>query len=84
MRRFAVYPNPTDGNFQVYYSASKPSAAKVVLMNSLGEVVYSEVKTFDAGDNVFLINSADIPSGLYTLQINIDGETMNRKVIVEK
>jgi len=79
-----IYPNPTKDNFQAVFFSQKPSPAKIVLVNVLGEVVYSEVKTVVAGNNIFFVNTTDIPSGIYTVQVNIDGELMKTNVIVEK
>ncbi len=70
-----VYPNPTDGHFNISLSAGE---ATVIVNNVLGDKVYQTV-VHNAQSEIDL--SAQ-PNGIYFLQIITEQGTTNKKIII--
>jgi hypothetical protein len=66
---FLIYPNPNKGDFMVNLSGY-PRKLELVLINSLGQVVFSQ--TLNNGAN--RITRKDLTNGLYYCLIKADGE----------
>ena len=72
-----VYPNPTSGAISITLEESKSGSLRV--LNSLGQIVLEE--EFEATEELKI--SLDGPSGLYFLQVEVDGEIITKKVVKE-
>ncbi|XZF13003.1 GEVED domain-containing protein [Chitinophagaceae bacterium MMS25-I14] len=83
IRDLAVFPNPTTGNFSVYF---KPLSTIKDLKISVTDITGREIFTTDykTVDNLFS-KQMDISSqakGVYFLQINADGQKTVRKLVL--
>lgn len=74
---FKVFPNPTNGFFHITYDNDKIPIIK--LYNSLGGVIQKEI-TYEENDIKLNINGLN--SGIYFLQIELDGQTNFEKIIL--
>ena len=72
-----TYPNPTQERITVSLEEAKTGSLRV--LNSLGQVVLAD----DFKGVTELNLSLDGPSGLYFLQVEIDGEIITKKVVKE-
>ena len=72
-----IYPNPTSGQLSISLKESKSGSLRV--LNSLGQVVLKE--EFKATKELNI--SLDGPSGLYFIQVEVDGELFTKKVVKE-
>lgn len=71
-----LYPNPTNGRINIECESKNP--VKIKVLNSLGIVVYSDVKT----ENVTQINlPPNTPAGYYFLQVIDNGSVQNIKFL---
>ncbi len=71
-----LYPNPTKGRFHVTLP-SGTKAATAVATDVLGQVVFTRTLTTSEAE-------FELPTtGVYTLRLTIDGNTVTRKVVVE-
>jgi Peptidase C10 family/Spi protease inhibitor/PKD-like domain/Secretion system C-terminal sorting domain len=77
-----VYPNPSNGSFDIMFGISSPYPAVVRLTDLQGRVVYNA--NYAEINNKLSINAEGLPSGLYTATIVTDGFTYNRKVVISK
>lgn len=76
---FAVklFPNPSDGNFQLYVS----ERCTAVLVNSLGQTV--ETKTVVPGNNT--LGNANLAEGMYTLVLTDEqGQKQEMRVVIQR
>jgi len=79
-RQVRVYPNPAaDGQFTLQLPAFREPAG-VVLKNLRGQVVYrGEVREARSK-----LSAGKLGSGVYLLQVTLDGKTVIKKVVIKK
>ncbi len=73
-----VYPNPTDGNFQVVLGELAAKGALVEVVNMAGAIIYKENTT----SAVTSVNLEGIASGVYFVRVHADGKSAVAKLIV--
>ena len=72
---FTIYPNPTNG--QVALSSTKSVSGELIIINSLGEIIYSATMNSD----VTSIDMSANQNGIYFVQLKSENETVTRKII---
>ncbi len=81
---FDIFPNPASDNINIRFFQDNLGKAKILLFNTLGQMVYSSDIFIDDCLTEHVINVDNLPKGLYFLKItNADGLTNTSKVIVE-
>ncbi len=80
-----VYPNPFDQQNTLHYALNKRSMVNITLLDAAGNVVKELVnQQIDRGVYSLTTDAADLANGIYVYRIEIDGNVMNRKVVVAK
>ncbi|MBC6992436.1 T9SS-dependent choice-of-anchor J family protein [Hymenobacter sp. BT491] len=79
-RAINAYPNPTTGRLTIDLGATSARKVQAAVVNSLGQVVYTRTLT---GKQDQLDLSA-LAAGIYTLKLDIDGETAVKRIAVQK
>ncbi|MBK5284849.1 MAG: T9SS type A sorting domain-containing protein [Bacteroidia bacterium] len=78
----SVSPNPFQESFSVTYSVQQDADITVALMNSVGQLVYSEKKNSIKGINQFDYNEgSNLPNGVYFVRISFDDKVQIKKII---
>ncbi len=72
-----VYPNPSNGQFSV---ETENNGGTLTLVNSLGQVVYSEV----CENQATVVNVSDLSSGIYTIMVQNTSGILTRKITISK
>ena len=72
--QFAVYPNPSNGEFTI--AASNGNAVNVEVMNTLGQVVATR------NDVTGAIN-LDLNTGVYIARISQDGAVVTQRIVIK-
>lgn len=81
---FDIFPNPASDNINIRFYQDNLGKAKILLFNTLGQMVYSSDIYIDDCLTEHVVNVDNLPKGLYFLKItNADGLTNTNKVIVE-
>lgn len=76
-------PNPANTTCTITYELSEEiNNARIVILNTLGNVVYSEVLPNGQAQTTKTINLQNISSGQYTLQIISQNETLDTKTLI--
>ncbi|MDT8308403.1 MAG: T9SS type A sorting domain-containing protein [Bacteroidales bacterium] len=79
---FHLYPNPNSGQFTIDalgINTDRPWA--MVLRNHIGRVVYkSDIPVTDGSAN---INLPDIATGMYLIEIIINGQRTTQKIVIQ-
>lgn len=78
----SVYPNPNNGSFVVAFDAQEAGRAQVALFDARGAKVWQESRDLSAGANTLRVN-AELPGGLYLLELSADGQKQVVKLVVE-
>jgi hypothetical protein len=81
---FDVYPNPTRGETNVKIDAVVAGNANVIVMNTLGQIVYSKQVELTVGVNEFQIDANDFASGLYNVMVESNNGSLVKKLTVTK
>lgn len=79
-----VYPNPITNNATLELTLNENSKINMNIVNVLGEVVSSEVYQLNAGNNKVNFNVNNLESGIYFVQLNINGLNTTKKITVSK
>ncbi len=73
-----MYPNPSKD--EVYIESERNlSDAKITIINSLGTIVSEQITQ----ENLTKLNTSNLKSGIYFIQLLINGKTLVKKLIIE-
>jgi hypothetical protein len=79
-----IFPNPTRGNSYLTYTLKQNSNVKITLSDALGrmnDTIINEKQLL--GNHQVLINSANYPSGLYSIVISTYTDSRHINLIIE-
>jgi hypothetical protein len=80
-----IVPNPGNAESKLCFSLGKSSEARVFITNTLGQVIYDEVRRFNLGENEIYINNilgTNIKNGIYHINLQSDGQIRAIKFVV--
>jgi hypothetical protein len=78
-----LYPNPANDILNINLNFDLGiKFSKIEIINNLGQIIGEEEINFK--NNIALIKTNDLPSGVYTLKISYNGIAINKKFIVSK
>jgi len=83
---FAIYPNPSAGNFSVQFELNKETSSKIVLLDCIGQ----EIKVLSATENNAAgtyrkdLSVAELESGIYFIRIETDNQSRIEKLVLTK
>jgi hypothetical protein len=80
----SVYPNPTQAELTLSFSAKASSTANISILNMMGQEVISSSFETTVGLNQSNLSVADLSNGQYIAQITLDNETTQVKFNVQK
>lgn len=80
-RNVKVYPNPSDGSFQLVRQEDVASPAKVTITNALGAVVYETVLPEGQREATVELKNK-LSAGLYLVNMETNGERTIEKLLV--
>jgi parallel beta-helix repeat protein len=75
---FVIYPNPSDGSSVMSYHLVENGSVKI----SLREVMQVANGQQSGGEHQISINTAQLPSGIYFVKMNVNGKVMVKRLIV--
>lgn len=78
-----VYPNPASDKVSVLLNATVSTIAQVNIMDIKGAVVKSMANKLVAGVNVMELSVADLPKGMYFVQVTSNEGTSTKKLVIE-
>jgi PKD repeat protein len=80
---FTIYPNPTEGELTIQFTTENSANYTIELVNMLGQVVETSLIKANAGNNLVMIGTEQLRSGVYTLRMNTGNAQIIRQVIVK-
>ena len=79
-----VYPNPSStGQIVLQWNQPLESDLKVKLFNSMGQLVYGE-RYFEEGATMLPVQVKEVASGMYLLEVELNGSTESHRVVITK
>ena len=76
-------PNPAKEATSFVVNATASSEARLVLINSIGQVVYSQALSISSGKNTFPIQVSNLAAGVYIAQLSEGNKITSQKLIIE-
>ncbi|MEM9340826.1 MAG: starch-binding protein, partial [Bacteroidota bacterium] len=77
-----VFPNPVSEDVNIRFTLSNSSEATIRIIGMEGKVWKSHSESFEKGKHLLRISAEDLPTGMYFLNLNIDGLNHSRRVMV--
>ena len=78
---FNIYPNPSDGIFNIEFDYLVNRSARLSIINSLGKVIF--VGELNTSRGIKEINLSHIRRGIYFVEIEIDDIIYKEKIIIQ-
>lgn len=80
----SIYPNPSNRILNVNYSMNISGQIRISIMDELGQIVYDNTETKNAGNYKEQLNLENLSSGIYTLRMLTDGGSTVKKLVIMK
>lgn len=80
----SIYPNPVQNNLNINLGLIKNSDVEINIKDVAGKTVLSKNNKLIKGDNTLNIETANLASGLYFVQISTEGFTSTKKIVISK
>jgi hypothetical protein len=78
-----LYPNPSKTELNIRYSLKNTANVQVKVTNTIGQVISIENKGQSTGLQQSKLNTADLPVGIYFVEINANGSITTQKFVKE-
>lgn len=79
------FPNPFNPSTSISYSLPKAGVVTLAIFNTLGQKVKEVVNGFqEVGNYTVAINASDLSSGNYIYNISLNGQSINKKMLLLK
>lgn len=79
-----LFPNPSNSNTNLEFYAQKQNTVSVVVVNTIGEVVFSNNVDATQGFNTIQIPSEKFNSGIYFVTIKGQNSNATQKLVIQK
>jgi hypothetical protein len=81
---FSIYPNPANEKITIKAIVLEAKTIQVSLVDIVGKTLLTSEEKLSSGTNIKEIPLNNINKGVYILRIFSDGQTINRKVVVDR
>lgn len=79
-----IYPNPSSGNFNMVIANPVDGLAKVFVYSIQGQKIYEEQLPVSMTSNKFTLDLSNLASGMYMLNVQMNGYNHSKKLILKK
>jgi PKD repeat protein len=76
-----VYPNPVSDKLNVSFALPQAEQVKIVILNSIGQVIRTESVNYISGQKTIEINTAPLAQGVYFVNLNYNGQSANCRFV---
>lgn len=83
IKSFRVYPNPADKMANVTFSLENNQNVNVSIVNMMGQTIQSNDIQAQSGENMVMLNTENIQSGVYLVNVNIGGSQQVKRLIIK-
>ena len=78
-----AYPNPVHDQLNVEFTSNDENSVLIKMIDLSGRIVYSEQVNPSIGANQNAINVSEFAKGVYLLQVEMNNQFENLRVIVD-
>lgn len=78
-----IYPNPSNGIFNVNFVTTEKGKANISIMNMEGKIIYTENMNNFSGSYSGNINISNVAAGFYTIIIKVGDKQLFRKINID-
>jgi len=82
-----IYPNPNTGKFNLEFCMEdlKEKSVVIEIINTVGKIIYNKIPPKNNGCIHEAIElDSDLPTGIYTLKVSIDGKIKTSKILLTR
>ncbi|MBP8946351.1 MAG: T9SS type A sorting domain-containing protein, partial [Bacteroidales bacterium] len=79
-----IYPNPSTGELNILLETTKASEGTLIVRNPLGELIYNENISVNAGRNELRLDLTNYAAGLYHCTVMLGDKVYNRVISIQK
>jgi hypothetical protein len=79
-----IYPLPASSTLNVLFVAKTAGEAQLSFVNSVGQVMYTNKRTLNAGNFSTALNVSGLPSGTYVLRVVLGDKQYAKKIIIAR
>ena len=80
----SIFPNPTSGNATLKVFSLTSGKSKLILINTMGQIVSSKTIDLFSGNNNILIDTKEFSNGIYSVVLEAATETVVKKISISK
>ena len=80
----SIFPNPTSGNATLRVFSMTSGKSKLILINTMGQIVSSKTIDLFSGNNNLLIDTKEFSNGIYSVVLETATETVVKKISISK
>jgi hypothetical protein len=77
-----VFPNPTNGTFEINYLSTSNETATITLYNALGAPLTTK-RNDERGFITIPFDETDLTSGVYYIEVVQEGNKMRKKIMIQ-
>jgi hypothetical protein len=81
LEEIKLYPTPVSNNLNISYEAETSQEVEIQIFSSLGIKVFNSKYSSIIGKQVSSLNVEILPSGVYTLKLNINSQSQSKTFI---
>ncbi|PWV50446.1 T9SS type A sorting domain-containing protein [Chitinophaga sp. S165] len=78
-----LYPNPVATNLKIQFDLLSNSPVALLLINSGGQMVHQESRTYGAGRVLITLPVTKFSAGIYTLVVKAGGHMFQEKLVIQ-
>ncbi len=78
-----IYPNPSNGNFNLQLNGYENNDADILIVNSVGQTMYQNHITINELVHAENIDISGMPSGIYHVLISNDEKSITKTIVIE-
>lgn len=80
---YSIYPNPSSSYLEIKLNSEMASNTIFELIDINGKILKQINEFVNVGTNIFKMELKDVPKGNYIVRMNLFGESINNKIIIE-
>lgn len=84
INNIAIYPNPVNNNANIDFTLIESSIVNVSIVNVLGETVKNNEYNLVSGNHQIDFDVTKLSTGVYFIQLDINGKTTTQKITITK